>query len=49
MAEESIVPKSMVVLGDPLRPVSRKMEERMLEVPAGKEWRGTRLNSYCAT
>ncbi len=34
MAEESIVPKPVMVLGDALRPISRKTEKRMLEVPA---------------
>ena len=43
MAEESIVPKPMMVLGDALRPISRKMEKRMLEVPADREWRGDTL------
>ena len=43
MAEESIVPKPMMVLGDALRPISREMEKRMLEVPAGREWRGDTL------
>ena len=43
MADESIAPKPMMVLGDALRPISRKMEKRMLEVPAGREWRGDTL------
>ena len=37
MAEESIVPKPVMVLGDALRPISREMEKRMLEVPARTE------------
>ena len=37
MANESIVPKPVMVLGDALRPISRKMEKRMLEVPARTE------------
>ena len=43
MAEESIVPKPMTVLGDALRPISGKMENRMLEMPAGRQWRGDTL------
>ena len=34
MTEESIIPKPVMVLGDALRPISRKMEKRMQEVPA---------------
>lgn len=33
MAEESIVPKPVMILGDALRSMSRTMEKRMLEVP----------------
>ena len=37
MAEESIVPKPMMVLGDAVPPMSRMTEKRMLKVPAGSE------------
>ena len=43
MAEESNVPKPMMVLGEALPPISRKMDKRMLEVPGGREWRGDTL------
>ena len=38
MAEESIVPKPVIVLGNSLRPISRKIEKRMQEVPARTDW-----------
>ena len=37
MAEESIVPKPMMVLGDALRPISRMMAPRIRRIPSRNE------------